>query len=161
MKLSVEHIRPIAVITAFADPDTQQPTAFRETVPMLLDEGTLNLVVDLSNLKMLEGDEIVDMATALIEADNQGVRLALVIPKSRQEESALSTYLTEPLFSYVSAETREEAIETLILEMAEPQIEGRVRYRVAQASRRASLVLKTSYLLFLLSALMLLASRLS
>lgn len=156
MKLSIEYVRPIAVIATSEQLDSDRPDTFHETAANLVGEGTCYLVADLTGFDKIDHELIADLVqtvTALAKVDGQ---LAVVIPGFMRQAPGVQLVLCEPVF--VTAHSRDEAIQILLLKMVKDPVEQRVQQLAKIASRRASFLLKVAYFLLLVSALTLLAS---
>jgi len=81
MKLAIEHVPTIAVITATGDPQAEEENLFSEAVEKLLDGGVCNIVLDLSSLASIDSHAVGDMVAAYLKATQQDSKLVLVIPR--------------------------------------------------------------------------------
>ena len=113
-------------------------------------------MADLTGFDKIDSELIGNLVKTYTTLAKAGGQLAIVIPAVLRQRHGIQLVLSEPLF--LTAHSRDEAIQMLLLEMLKDPVERRVQQLAKKASRRASFLLKVAYILILVSVLTLLAS---
>ena len=156
MQLAVEHVPTIAVIAASGAAREDEQDLFTASVMKLLDQGIQNIVVDLTGAVSIDSETIGDLSVAYRTASEQSAAFVLVIP---------SRHFSEPPTGAVSIfnlyDSRAEAIEDLMFKAVSGKIQAETTRLAAEKSRRARIILRFAYALFLIGGLMLLKATLT
>ena len=151
MKIEVEHIPSIVVITATGASKAGQSELFCETTAKLLASGVRDFVVELSGMSDLNEALLKDVMLALLETAKRSSRVVVVLPEQDIKSHAAICYRVEMPWSL--AKSREEAIEALRLQSPAHQT-------AETASRQARTALRLSLFALAVAAILLLVTML-
>ncbi len=112
MKLDVEHISGIAVLSVTETPTGDESDDLVSTVHQILEKGTCKFVVDLSEMEKIDSVGIESLLKAYTVVAEKNGRLAVVLPST-----FLNTHLRaipELISVFEMHQSREEAIQALL-----------------------------------------------
>ena len=158
MKLKVEHLPNIAVITVTGRLVAEESEKLVTNVKQVLEEGTRQLIIDLSESRNMDSSGIGSLLQAYIEVKNQSGRLGVVMPN----DFFVRHRIIHPIPICELYRSREEAIDALLdLSIAPDRIESEARRMcedIESRRRKASGCLIFACVVFLLGAAMLIAA---
>lgn len=111
MKIEIEHLSGIGVLNVKGDLVGDVEEELCRGVRKILDDGSRNLIVDLSGSRKIDSEGLGSLIKAFIEFNKHGDKFVLVMPRHYFETRRGLTCPTHPVFDIYP--TREEAIEAL------------------------------------------------